>query len=469
MRVCDETTQRHIPLRAGSSVEFYIQPMLSYIGDIDIMHHPGSELAVPDGYPLPTDLPAEFHNLVEVYDIVGSDEYPGYVYLALSSLSTEDTGAGKYRRLYQSRSYMTQVHGPARLVHYRSYMGHYGTAPFPANASRIDVVPCVRCLSWPSQAADWPTRHRNYGWPDSATVDRVVGNGCDVVCAVHHLCREDEWMGEHQFRLSFSRAEIVLLNSWMPVQQIVYHMLRFFAKNERLRDTTDSAGLSNYHFKTLMMWTYELKPQSWWIDDMNVVRMCVNILHILANWLKNKTCQHYFINDSNLINSKVHWEIGLNLIASRLVSITESWLSTWFVNNYLRRCAQHCPERVSRLFDDIGTQAKLQNAVSAVVDWRLNSTLHDLWCVCLWAQYYLPFTLSKYPYTVRSYSYLITELAKVDSCLCNYFTAVTFLFTTNELARRSFYDELLDILVTILGQFNGKRRYCHQLSSEYCR
>ena len=64
--------------------------------------------------------------------------------------------------------------------------------------------------------------HRNYGWPDSATLDRVVSNGCDVVHVAHRQCRQHESMDKLQHRLSFSRAEIVLINSWMPVQQITW-------------------------------------------------------------------------------------------------------------------------------------------------------------------------------------------------------------------------------------------------------
>jgi len=45
----------------------------------------------------------------------------------------------------------------------------------------VDAVPCVRCLVWPTQADDWPTRLRDYEWPDSATVNRVVNNGCDLL------------------------------------------------------------------------------------------------------------------------------------------------------------------------------------------------------------------------------------------------------------------------------------------------
>ena len=153
-----------------------------------------------------------------------------------------------------------------------------------------DDVYCMRCLSWLPQAADWPLRQRKYDWPDLAAIDRVVSNGCDVVRVAHRRCRRDHWMRHRQYRLSFSRAEIVLLNSWMPVQQIVYHMLRVFVKTERLTDSannSDVATLSNYHIKTLMLWACELKPRSWWIDDLNVVRLSVELLHTLGVWLND--------------------------------------------------------------------------------------------------------------------------------------------------------------------------------------
>ena len=169
----------------------------------------------------------------------------------------------------------------------------------------VDHVPGLRCLLWPPQAADWPTRHRNYDWPDSATVDRVVSNGCDVVQVAHCQCRQDEWMKQNQRRLSFSRAEIVLINSWRPEQQIVYHMLRYFVKSQGLTDITDNTGtkiLSNYILKTLMLWACELKPISWWIDNLNAIRI-VDLLHTLAVRLTGARCQHYFINNCNLMDN----------------------------------------------------------------------------------------------------------------------------------------------------------------------
>ena len=74
-------------------------------------------------------------------------------------------------------------------------------------------IRCTRCLLWPTQATDWPTQHRYCGLPDSATVDRVVKNGCDVVQVAHRQCRQHEWKNMRQHGLSFSRAEIVLLDA----------------------------------------------------------------------------------------------------------------------------------------------------------------------------------------------------------------------------------------------------------------
>ena len=49
-----------IPLTTGSVAEFYIEPMLSCIGDVDIMYHYSSLLAIPQGHLPPTELPDGF-------------------------------------------------------------------------------------------------------------------------------------------------------------------------------------------------------------------------------------------------------------------------------------------------------------------------------------------------------------------------------------------------------------------------
>jgi len=61
-----------IPLTTGSVAEFYIEPMLPLAGDIDMMFHRNTHLAIPRGRPPPTQLPAEFHNYVYVFEITDS-------------------------------------------------------------------------------------------------------------------------------------------------------------------------------------------------------------------------------------------------------------------------------------------------------------------------------------------------------------------------------------------------------------
>jgi len=239
------------------------------------------------------------------------------------------------------------------------------------------------------------TWQKLYGWPDSATVDRVVSNGCDVVRVAHRLCKHHDWLGEHQCRLSFSRAEIVLLNSWIPVQQIMYHMLRIFVKTEELlTSVNEDSGiktLSNYHIKTLMLWACEQQPTNLWIADVNVVRICAKLLHTLSVWLTNARILHYFISICNLLDTDRTF--SSEIISSHLMSLTESWLSTWFINNYIRKCSRLCPNHVSRLFNDVSTRIRLRHAVSAVVNERLNTATQDLWRVFALASLWIPDSL----------------------------------------------------------------------------
>jgi len=471
IRASSDTSETDvIPITTGSTAELYIQPMLSCVGDVDVMFYRSDELAIPAGTPLPDQLPDEFDSCVVVFEIVDS-EFPGYVYLVSSYLLTECIDDGKYNPMERQNKYTRMYkiyddsHGPASMTRWssRTTIGLFFGRVAGKDFSR-DYVYCVRCLSWPTQATNWPTRHRNYGWPDSATVDRVVSNGCDVVPVAHRQCRRDEWKRRAQHRLSFSRAEVILLNSWTPVQQIVYHMLRVYVKIERLTDSaenSDAATLSNYHIKTLMLWACELKPRIWWTDDLNLVRLSVDLLHTLAVWLADVRCPHYFINNCNLFDHPDNWYCSPLLIASKLRSETEASLIEWFINNYIRKCAQLCPEN-SQLFDDVSSWKHFQKSVSAVVDWRLNTSLRMAFGVFTGAQYCIAYSVDQFRYslTLRSYWCWMRDLIKIDQRLCMYFTANIFLHVAYKTTRNPLTDEFLDVLWTTCLQSNdvGLRR-----------
>jgi len=127
------------------------------------------------------------------------------------------------------------------------------------------------------------------------------------------------------------------------------------------------------------------------------------------------------------------------------------------VNNYIRKCARDpsLDSRVSLLFDDISTHGKLQNAVSALVDWRLTKTLIDAWNQFSVAQDVIR---NQYP-DLRTSLHLRTEWSKIDEDLSVYFTAVTFLNVAFKTNRNPLTDEMLDILSAVCLQSNDVRRY----------
>jgi len=94
----DDAEADYITLTTGSVAEFYFEPMIPHIGDIDVMYHYSTQLAIPAGHPPPTQLPDEFHNYVKVFEIVDS-HLPGYVYLKLRYLLSECIDDSKYNAI----------------------------------------------------------------------------------------------------------------------------------------------------------------------------------------------------------------------------------------------------------------------------------------------------------------------------------------------------------------------------------
>jgi len=210
-----------------------------------------------------------------------------------------------------------------------------------------------------------------------------------------------------------------------------------------------------------MLWHCEIKQRNWWTDDLNLVRICLQMLHVLAKCLTDAWCPHYFINNCNLIDNSFH----VTNIASQLMSVDETWLSTWFLDNYVRKCSHFCPGYISQLFDDVSTHVQLQNAVSAVVAWRLNNSLLESCRAFEVAEMKIASRACQIA-TPRSCVSWINELARIDSRLCDYFTAVMFLMVASKSIRHGFNDELIDILATTVEHFIEPRRYSINFTSE---
>ena len=479
---------------SGSSVEFYITPMLPCIGDIDVMLCLNGYIAIPGGYTPPSELPSHYRSVVNVFEIVDS-HCPGYVYLQKSCILRKndngcyvkeklensdnarifvirsnyfpevipglnavycpfanDTTRRCFQQFFQMQNNLhsflpqspqfrgTFAHGPAltRMMH--RPCGEF--VPSGATVSGIDNVHSIRCHLWPPQAADWSTRPRSHGWPDPATISAVVNNGCDVVGAIHPSCKQDEWMRKYQWRLSFSRAEVTLINGWTSVQQILYHMLRFVMKRKLLSETNtkdpDLPTLCNYHIKTLMLWQCEQKPQSWWSAESSVVKLCSCLLHKLCDWIADRRCQNYFISNCNLLQ---HFQDPSLAVCNSLRSLADpSVLLSWFVENYISKC---CP---ADMFETIRSSEQLERAVYAVVEWKLSTLPFELFQRHRIYEIAILGFLQDLRIDVGWTLILMEELRSFDPRLQDYFVAVASLHVAYRMSARSMTEDILEVL-----------------------
>src|SRR6218665_2225791 len=323
----------------GSSAEFFIQPIHACIEDSDRLRTNLNYRAFKDENFVELCHDVHFFcDRIECLVIEPYDDYPSFVQLRVFGETTYNwerrtfdfirnyDGGLLVREIPRFKNLNLVEVGPALKL---NLFGSIHT---------IHDVFSIWCPQWPNEAEDWPLRRRKHGWPTTAIIHKVVQNGCHVVYATHPDCRDDKY----QFRLSFSIAEVILIQSWTKVQQIVYHMLRFFAKRELIEKDCpkEDEVLCTYHFKTLMLWSCEDNSTEWW-SSCTVIEICSNLLEVLARWLKEKQCRNYFISRANLFRERLNQE-KVNEISKKFYTFSNSdILCRWFTETYLEPALSH--------------------------------------------------------------------------------------------------------------------------------
>jgi len=149
-------------LATGSVAEFYIEPALSCVGDIDVMYCATNAIAGPDGLiVVPGGLySVGYEDVISVGQTVDT-EFPGYVLLAETchlvrseryeryTIRWKTTNNGQVSMLKAvPRSKDAEIHGPA------ARMPHAFTPNMFANRIQVQLVRCIRFPVWPPQASD---------------------------------------------------------------------------------------------------------------------------------------------------------------------------------------------------------------------------------------------------------------------------------------------------------------------------
>ena len=325
----------------GSAMEFYIRPLNSCITDVDALLFSTEELAFTEDFPvLPQDM-SGLSDTIRCYKIEPYLRYPGFVRLCGLGILNYNWRQKEYE--FSNRAFPDRHHAygacdiVSEAIHIGPMNGIANTVRGPAitmnlGFEMLDVVKCMWCPQWPVEAKGWLKRTRGYGWPTIETISEVVRNGCFFVYSQHRSCRNDM----QQWRYSFSVAEIILLQSWNKIQQIVYHLLRIFAKRELIQKDCpkEEEVLCTYHLKTLMLWTCEQLPPEWWHSS-SVIAICCELLQKLSDWLSRRFCPNYFIFEANLFHAESNSTM-FDKTQRKLNEFSNSKiLSEWFIEHYI--------------------------------------------------------------------------------------------------------------------------------------
>src|SRR6218665_786788 len=277
-------------LFTGSSCELPLIYFAENITDVDNINYRRNICAISKDDKTPKD----FKGTLLIIQCEGS--HPGYARLYFKNNHTPYTYAllPEYRPAY-SQLVLEKSDIGAGLFSESSDENKW-LATFQG-LSR-DTVNAIWCPNWPREAHEWLTRGRSHEWPLPSTVIKIASNGCLLVAKPHQ--------GSHfianEWRFSFSEVELVLIHTWSDVQVYIYHILRLIKSNVvRKCGGKELTFITTYHFKTLMLWSCEERPDEFWLPD-NIETSVKELILVMIEWLINKQCRNYFIPGNNMLD-----------------------------------------------------------------------------------------------------------------------------------------------------------------------
>lgn len=163
----------------------------------------------------------------------------------------------------------------------------------------LDFVPFLHIPVWPKVADKWCSRKRN--WPSKEIVDKVMVLGFHCV-----TCKPHGWVSPVEgqcllWRMSFSRAEMVLLQS-IPNKAWCKHTCRIVKYVLKRHFANPKGVLSSYLIKTVFFWTLEdYPPELWTNQNMDIMfkLMIKKLIHSFAS----RHLPHYFLQNYNLLEA----------------------------------------------------------------------------------------------------------------------------------------------------------------------
>lgn len=226
-----------------------------------------------------------------------------------------------------------QVQPGGTLIMFRTFeetliMNPSPPAPPPppcpqAGSSRVlyDLLPVVSFRGWPAVAQGWLTA--NHFWDGKITEEEAISGFYLLPC-----CSPLGGRPDREWRLAFSRSEVLLLNFFFSSSSlsfiadvfrplfcrsqvqlkkcIPYPVAQAFQAAKAVLSRILSrprTGLSLYHLRTLLFWACDRLPATYLScpDADTPGRLLLGLLDDLAHCILGKTCPNYFLPQCNML------------------------------------------------------------------------------------------------------------------------------------------------------------------------
>ncbi|CAC5422007.1 unnamed protein product [Mytilus coruscus] len=155
-----------------------------------------------------------------------------------------------------------------------------------------DVVFCIKSTEWPIEASEWTRRRRASNWPTKELFDNIINAGYYLAA----VGSKESKYNEIQWRVSFNKAELLIIESFNETQIHCIRLLKIL-KNNRLSKIAGN-NITSYTMKTVMFWCLEEKSDEFWQSSNLMVCFCFCVSK-LKSFVENVFIPNYFLRDRN--------------------------------------------------------------------------------------------------------------------------------------------------------------------------
>ncbi|XP_071147388.1 uncharacterized protein [Mytilus edulis] len=249
----------------------------------------------------------------------------------------------------------------------------------------FDYAFSLHCKTWISSAVNWITRSSS-SWPSHNVKQSILNHGVLFVpIGVHGSPKEDlEW------RVSFSVAEKLLINTFTHTQLMCYALLKIILKDVIANDSECKDLLCSYFLKTVIFWISEELPSSVWKPD-NIITCFMRCFSRLVYCVEHSVCSHYFIPDNNMFENKIEGR-ARDVLLNKLNTLhSYGWRCIFFsdqISNFAVSMWNFPIEPFTLYVNDVKkiVQSRIFHSANGFVDlfFELDlfntGLLHNIWC-----------------------------------------------------------------------------------------